>query len=239
MDKMNLYQENYTFKPKISENTNVILENRKRSLNNIDNADKYNIDNNIREILNIKEDANPKADNLLSKLAIYNQQNVKEINELSEEELNSNNYENRKSNEIKSKLIIERGQIHDLEMEDLTDEQMLVMAKNYLKKDDDLDNFKMLKKDNLDCISPILVNSNTSSQAELKSSQRNLGSKGDSQVDINKSSQKNLGSKNSSTNEIKSGSEKKFEVLSKKSNTSNTKSRGGILMENFDYYEGL
>ena len=99
------YQENYSFKPEISKNTNEILENRQKTMeeiksryinNNNENNEIVNIEN-----IDIKEKENKKLLLNLHEKKIENlEESVKRINELADENLisiqtspNSNNDE--------------------------------------------------------------------------------------------------------------------------------------------------
>ena len=113
------YETSYSFKPKISKNTNEILLNKQKMIEEIKN--RYS---------NNQSRANEGDSNLL--------ESAKKINEITEEDMNSiANYEHSTDNNIKEELT--KKEIIDIQS--IGDDKLIEMAKNYLSVDESLDKF--------------------------------------------------------------------------------------------------
>ena len=113
------YKTSYSFKPKISKNTNEILLNKQKMIEEIKN--RYS---------NNQSRANEGDSNLI--------ESAKKINEITEEDMNSiANYEHSTDNNIKEELT--KKEIIDIQS--IGDDKLIEMAKNYLSVDESLDKF--------------------------------------------------------------------------------------------------
>ena len=111
------YKTSYSFKPKISKNTNEILLNKQKMIEEIKN--RYS---------NNQSRLNEGDSNLI--------ESTKKINEITEEDMNSiANYEHSTDNNIKE----DKKEIVDIQS--IGDDKLIEMAKNYLSVDESLDKF--------------------------------------------------------------------------------------------------
>ena len=111
------YKTSYSFKPKISKNTNEILLNKQKMIEEIKN--RYS---------NNQSRLNEGDSNLI--------ESAKKINEITEEDMNSiANYEHSTDNNIKE----DKKEIVDIQS--IGDDKLIEMAKNYLSVDESLDKF--------------------------------------------------------------------------------------------------
>ena len=111
------YKTSYSFKPKISKNTNEILLNKQKMIEEIKNR-----------YLNNQSRLNEGDSNLI--------ESTKKINEITEEDMNSiANYEHSTDNNIKE----DKKEIVDIQS--IGDDKLIEMAKNYLSVDESLDKF--------------------------------------------------------------------------------------------------
>lgn len=111
------YKTSYSFKPKISKNTNEILLNKQKMIEEI--KSRYSNNQSRATESNLIESA-------------------KKINEITEEDINSiANYEHSTDNNIKEDL--NKKDIVDIQS--IGDDKLIEMAKNYLSVDESLDKF--------------------------------------------------------------------------------------------------
>lgn len=119
------YKTSYSFKPKISKNTNEILLNKQKMIEEIKN--RYS---------NNQSRLNEGDSNLI--------ESTKKINEITEEDMNSiANYEHSTDNNIKE----DKKEIVDIQS--IGDDKLIEMAKNYLSVDESLDKFTFKFKNRL------------------------------------------------------------------------------------------
>lgn len=119
------YKTSYSFKPKISKNTNEILLNKQKMIEEIKN--RYS---------NNQSRLNEGDSNLI--------ESAKKINEITEEDMNSiANYEHSTDNNIKE----DKKEIVDIQS--IGDDKLIEMAKNYLSVDESLDKFQFKYKKKL------------------------------------------------------------------------------------------
>lgn len=131
LDKKNLYLENYSFKPKISENTDEILKNKKRMIEEMNNVYAENNEEN-NEGMTESNLAKSKSDQI-SEQEINNP-----VKEVKEEDSSS-----QKKSKNKLEIIKESTNKKDIELledDNFDDKKILEMAKLYLNNDDSNNN---------------------------------------------------------------------------------------------------
>ena len=160
-EKKSKYKETYSFRPEISKNTNEILENRQKIMEEI--KSRYiNNNNENNEIVNIENiDINEKENkklllNLHEKKIEDLEESVKRINELADENIisiqtspNSNNMNPSLSNNEKNEFDDGYKILKNLKKDNITNENNFSSPHNYVAIDDTLDRLQLKYKNKI------------------------------------------------------------------------------------------